>query len=145
MKQKRSMDEALNAAKALRKQVTPSQPPSETEAASDSHLKVVEAADRPAKVSPVSGPNMQPAVEANQGDQQHDAIVSNPKPVWVRHTIGLRDTTSLDLRDAADVQKRKERRGQLKPGDPANEQEIADLGIRLALEHLGLVSKPLDA
>lgn len=141
MKQKRSMDEALNAAKALRKQVTLSQPSSDPEAASETHLKVVEST-KTAETNPTSSePDTQPTAEASQGNKQHNAIVSHTKPLWVRHTIGLRDTTSLDLRDAADVQKRKERRGQLRSGDPANEQEIADLGIRLALEHLGFVSK----
>ena len=125
MKQKRSLDEALDAAKALRKQVPPSTSDLESNSSSESHLKVVDK----------SGSQI-----ANESDNE----LINPKPIWVRHTIGLHDTTSLDLRDAADQQKRKERRGQLRAGEPANEQEIADLGIRLALKQIGFLNEPMD-
>ena len=134
MKQKRSIDEALTAAKQLRKKMSPAQATSQAE--SNSHLKVVETASNTIEEMPniewPQGPS--PASKVNP---QTDALATNLKPIWVRHTIGLRDTTSLSLRDAADGQKRKERHGQLQLGEPANEQEIADLGITLALRQLG--------
>ena len=127
MKQKRSMDEALDAAKRMRHELSTKQ---EKVPAVDSHLAVVES-------------------EEPQGTEKHSTdkqktlgpSMERPlKPVWVRHTVGLHDATSLSLRDAAEGQKRKERHGHLGISEPANEQEIADLGIRLALQQLGYLS-----
>ena len=134
MKQKRSLDQALNAAKALRKQVAPTASAAETEPESDAHLKVV------STVKEID-PRLPNAERPSRIVAEPDSVSINPKPIWVRHTIGLHDTTSLDLRDAADWQKRKERRGQLRPGEPGNEQEIADLGIRLALRQIGYLAE----
>ncbi|QEG35831.1 hypothetical protein [Bythopirellula goksoeyrii] len=137
MKQKRSMDEALTAAKELRKNLvaTPAAPQPESE----SHLKVVDSPKVSQERKPV---NTQAEVDASisLNSEQSAGFVASVKPIWVRHTIGLRDTTSLSLRDAADGQKRKERYGKLGVGEPANEQEIADLGITLALKQLGYLS-----
>lgn len=141
MKQNRSIDEALHAAKALRKQATPNPPQAESEVPSESHLKVVDPTATSAADQAPSTSNLQTDPQWTQASQHPTTAIFNHKPIWVRHTVGLREFTSLNLRDAADDQKRKERRGQLQPGEPANEQEIADLGIRLALEHLGFVSK----
>ncbi len=132
MKQKRSINEALDAAKALRKQVSSGDTAPET--TSEAHLKVV-GADREKMESPAEVAQSTPQSSSTEEYQPQPA--TSPKPVWVRHTIGLRDATSLKLRDAADGQKRKERYGQLAHGEPANEQEIADLGIQLALKQLG--------
>ncbi|QEG36252.1 hypothetical protein [Bythopirellula goksoeyrii] len=134
MKQNRTMDEALTAAKELRKNLvtTSSSPQPE----SDSHLKVIDSkrnSEYPHREE--SDPDLETISSAKS--EQSTEFVASTKPVWVRHTIGLRDTTSLRLRDAADGQKRKERHGQLGVGEPANEQEIADLGITLALKQLG--------
>jgi len=134
MKQKRSMDEALTAAKELRKNMTPQKPQEQPE--SDSHLKVVDSATAGSKSQSGGTPTNAVAPEPSQNSAD-SPLIATPKPIWVRHTIGLRDTTSLSLRDAADGQKRKERHGQLGVGEPANEQEIADLGIALALKQLG--------
>lgn len=136
MKRKRSIDEALSAAKAMRKQVTPTATPPESAHEIESHLTVVDSSA--AQASQTIGSD---APALREDVDETDTLPLTPKPIWVRHTIGLHDTTSLDLRDAADQQKRKERRGQLRPGEPANEQEIADLGIRIALKQLGFSSE----
>jgi len=139
MKQKRSMDEALSAAKELRKNlgVKPAKDETQPDAQlPDSHLKVVESA----QVGKATIPTDKALPESAETECDIHASASpalNTKPIWVRHTIGLRDATSLRLRDAADGQKRKERYGQLSVHEPANEQEIADLGITLALRQLG--------
>lgn len=133
MKQKRSMDEALEAAKKMRRDLT-ARGDATTE--SDSHLSVVE--NEPCNLS---------RTQENGPDVAATPPISAPpspiptRPIWVRHTVGLRDETSLGLRDAADGQKRKQRYGQLQAGEPANEQEIADLGITLALRKLGYLSE----
>ncbi|QEG36065.1 hypothetical protein [Bythopirellula goksoeyrii] len=138
MKQKRSMDEALSAAKELRKNLIAThstQPPY-----SDSHLKFINSPN--SLQNPIAGNSQHEGVaSASLSIEQSTGFVASVKPIWVRHTIGLRDATSISLRDAADGQKRKERHGQLRVGEPANEQEIADLGIRLALRQLGYVEK----
>ncbi|MEQ8212230.1 MAG: hypothetical protein RH917_20690 [Lacipirellulaceae bacterium] len=56
---------------------------------------------------------------------------------WVRHTVGLTHRTKLRLQDAVDGQKRKARYGELSEEEPRNEQEIVELGVRLALAELG--------
>lgn len=141
MKQKRSMDEALTAAKKLRENLNTTQPPIQPE--SDSHLNVVNSKIPKTKTLPEDKPTA-PIASANLSvsakEEEPKALFVNPKPIWVRHTIGLRDATSLSLRDAADGQKRKERHGQLRMGEPTNEQEIADLGISLALKELGYLA-----
>lgn len=130
MKQQRSMDEALLAAKKLRREQE-NKTQEEKSSDSEAHLKVVEGSppDSSREETPASTHSMQHAAST----PTHDHL----RPVWVRHTVGLRDTTSLSLRDAADAQKRKLRHRQLGPGEPANEQEIADLGVTLALRQLG--------
>ena len=142
MNQKRSMDEALSAAKKMRREIAGTQegksspqekrlsvvpsspepePTTQTEAAPEGKsTDTPRATERPVERAPVIEPSIQ-------------------RPVWVRHTVGLRDATSLRLKDAADSQKRKLRHGTLKPGEPANEQEIADLGVNLALKQLGYI------
>ena len=138
MKQQRSIDEALVAAKELRKKSYSGQPTLQSEA--DSHLKVVAGSPSAIKGQASTTSSSKEPSSTEQDHQVPKTTISNPKPIWVRHTIGLRDTTSLSLRDAADGQKRKERHGQLQPGEPANEQEIADLGIALALKQLGYLN-----
>lgn len=114
MKTNRSLAEALSTAKQLRRKSvgTP------TEVASN-RARVETSQELPTKLPEPS---------------------AHPKSAsaWVRHTVGLRAETSLKLRDAADIQKRKARHGRLQTDEPANEQEIADLGVRLALNHLRL-------
>ncbi len=130
------MDEALTAAKELRKNLNPTHSVSQPE--SDSHLKVIESATSIPR-SQQAGVRSDTEIREPSLTSAEDPLTKIPmaKPIWVRHTIGLRDTTSLSLRDAADGQKRKERHGQLRVEEPANEQEIADLGISLALKQLG--------
>jgi len=136
MKQKRSMDEAISAARELREKLN--QPASQPE--QEQHLKVVGQSPDIQKNSTSQNGNSENAQNL-QPEFSSTSVSASSKPVWVRHTIGLRDTTSLNLRDAADGQKRKERHGRLLPGEPANEQEIADLGIRLALKQLGYLDQ----
>jgi hypothetical protein len=127
MKQKRSMDEALDAAKRMRHELSTKQ---EKVSVVDSHLAVVESEE----------PHGTEENSIDKHKTQGHSMERPLKPVWVRHTVGLHDTTSLSLRDAAEGQKRKERHGHLGISEPANEQEIADLGIRLALQQLGYLS-----
>lgn len=134
MKQKRSIDEALTAAKELRKNLSPPQDSPQPD--SDSHLKFVDSTTAQQEAQSTDAAPQKPSPTIKKNGQPESQTVY-PKPIWVRRTIGLRDTTSLSLRDAADGQKRKERHGQLGVGEPANEQEIADLGIELALKQLG--------
>lgn len=132
MADKRSMAEALQRNKRLRQQLDSGK----TDTSSDLTLAVVTGTtngtadhqsdepacrDRRAQTTPAPSTSLAPA----------------PPSVWVRHTLGLRPQTSVELRDATDTQKQKKRRGLLKPGEPANEQEIAELGINLALRQLG--------
>ncbi|TWU21362.1 hypothetical protein Pla144_45820 [Bythopirellula polymerisocia] len=122
------------AAKELRKNLVPLETMPLSDAETD--LKVVQPALRLEKVKQLPDKT----VLLTENVSPPTILATNLKPIWVRHTVGLRDTTSLNLRDAADGQKRKERRGQLELGEPANEQEIADLGINLALKQLGFLS-----
>lgn len=124
MKQKPSLDEAVLVAKKIRQAVTESQ----TEKTSvDQQLKIVRddqggEGDRTTRMK-----------EATVSDE----LASIPRHAWIRHTIGLKELTSLRLKDAAEAQKKKARYGRLQPEEPSNEQEIADLGIQLALRQLG--------
>jgi hypothetical protein len=136
MKQKRSMDDAISAAKRLRQEVFTASD-SDT-LPSDVRLKVVETglhAETKAK-NPAA-----PVTHIRDESTSVTAQLAVPQQLgrsnWVRHTIGLRSTTSLQLRDAAEAQKKKARYGLLRPDEPSNEQEIADLGIRLAIRELG--------
>lgn len=119
------MDEALSAAKELRKNLSTEPNPPETPQA-EAHLTVLSKPDAQEKEAETQKPP----------PSQQTAPVG--RPTWVRHTVGLRSETSLKLRDAAEAQKRKVRYGTLGADEPANEQEIADLGIALALKQLGL-------
>lgn len=141
MKHKRTMNEALTAAKELRKNLNQSQP--ETQPDADSHLRVVESTAIYSNIlqqDTARNDVLQNLSSNAESSHQSSSQMISQKQIWVRHTIGLRDTTSLSLRDAADGQKRKERYGELGIGEPANEQEIADLGITLALQQLGYLS-----
>lgn len=123
MKQMRSMDEAIHAARQMRSEL-PKEPSPPERSEELSRLKVA--------VAPES------ATGLPEKYREPLPQMRLSRPSWVRHTIGLREATSLKLRDAAESQKRKARYGTLRPDEPANEQEIADLGINLALEKLGL-------
>ena len=133
MKNERSMDDAILAAKQLRRELSA---PRQGESASrDGMLHVVDTTSKaqPDAVSIKTG-------SSNAKGAQHPSVertVVKKRTIWVRHTIGLRDSTSLALRDAAEAQKKKERHGLLPEDAPRNEQEIADLGIQLALAQLG--------
>ena len=130
MKQKRSINEALSSAKKMRQALA--EPPSVSAPQSEGRLKVVDQSDKktPRKLVVENGRSVDKSTVASEEDFQQ-------RPNWVRHTVGLHDATRLRLRDAADSQKKKDRHGTLRVGEPSNEQEIADLGIRLALEQLG--------
>ncbi|MDC0936276.1 hypothetical protein OAS39_08300 [Pirellulales bacterium] len=128
MQKKQSMAEALEKNKRLRQQITcPTAAESEKTGDTErTNLKVVAAARDTEDAKQVQ--------ELHPGETNGQLHVA---PQWVRHTVGLRPLTTLDLRDAADAQKQKKRRGLLQPGEPANEQEIADMGINWALEQIG--------
>lgn len=123
MKPKRSMDEAITAAKKLRQELAGAPAASEP-APDEARLRVIE-------------PGSQPTTTPREAPAPPEPAPAAGRPAWVRHTVGLRSVTSLKLRDAAEAQKRKARYGTLGPDEPANEQEIADLGVTLALKHLG--------
>ncbi len=83
------------------------------------------------------------AANGTSGDREQLTERTNepsPAPVWVRHTLGLRAETSLALKEAADTQKKRKRRGLLQPGEPATEQEIAEMAISWVLKQIAINS-----
>ena len=137
MAKKQSMAEALQKNKRLRQQLSTTA----DDTPRDTTLKVVSSA--------ADGKTGDKFLETGESNANAEETAEPPVSVtvtgqslWVRHTLGLRPGTSMNLRDATDVQKKKKRRGLLIPGEPATEQEIADLGINWALQHIGF--KPPD-
>ena len=137
MAKKQSMAEALKKNKRLRQQLSTTT----DDTPRDTTLKVVSSA--------ASGKTSDKFLEAGESNadavnpvEPPTAVTDARQSLWVRHTLGLRPGTSMNLRDATDVQKKKKRRGLLIPGEPATEQEIADLGINWVLQHIGF--KPPD-
>lgn len=64
-------------------------------------------------------------------------VESKDNEPWTSRTIRLRQSTATALTKAACGQKSIQAEGQLRPGQPVTVQEIAELGIRLALIELG--------
>jgi len=134
MKQKRSINEALSNAKKMRQALAET---AQATPQTETRLKVVE--------QPQAGVDKQEEKPTANAEATGEIDATSPsappkfqqRETWVRHTVGLRDSTRLKLRDAADAQKKKDRYGTLLSGEPRNEQEIADLGILLALQQLG--------
>jgi hypothetical protein len=135
MKQKRSMDDAIEAAKRMRQQLVSATV--ETREPPDTRLKVVSSSASEQSLPPPNADSGPASVNGGITTRTTSPLTISNRPTWVRHTIGLRETTSLRLRDAAEAQKRKARYGMLAEDEPSNEQEIADLGIQLALQQLG--------
>ena len=86
--------------------------------------------------------NAQPSAQNAESVPRESEIpparnVSRTPELWTSRTIRLRQSTATGLTMAACGQKSKQVEGKLSSDEPITVQEIADLGIRLALAELG--------
>ena len=86
--------------------------------------------------------NAQPSIQnaesvPRESEIPPDRTVSRTPELWTSRTIRLRQSTATGLTMAACGQKSKQVEGKLSSDAPITVQEIADLGIRLALAELG--------